>query len=344
MSTTTPSRTAAADDSGDGTTAPAQAPPPAPDRTGVVSIWVIIGLAVLLLVTQGWGRWILSSEEFSPVTIMGPDEYPTWREVILRVTEALSIVEMSLLIYFTFIKSWRATGRFGLDAKITTGLLLGSFTDGILNTQEYLFAWNQHSINMGSWARFVPLNDPEHASRYAEALIWGIPQYTYYCITVAMVACAVIQRRRAINPALSNAKCYMTVFAGAFVFDFILENFLIRVEHSYAYAQTPASLTLWAGTHYQFPIYESVLVASLGVAFTALRLSAIDHPKGLSFPERGLHRLPARLQGPASWLSVIGFCFVCLLFIYHVPFQILGLIGDSNTLDVLPSYMLPNDL
>jgi hypothetical protein len=311
------------------------------DRTGVIAIWAVVGIGVLLLVTQGWGRWILSGEEFRAVDVTGPDVYADWRQVVLRIVEALSVVEMSLLVYLVIVRPRLRLGHFTLDARITIGLLIGSFTDGILNTQQYLFAWNQHSINLGSWASFIPLNDPEHQSRYAEALIWGIPQYTYYCITVAMIACAWIARMRERDPSFSNVRAYATVFAAAFAFDFVLENVLIRVVEAYHYAKTPSELTLWAGSQYQFPLYESVLVASLGVAFTALKLSAIDHPRGLSFPERGVERLPERIRTPARWLAVIAFCFCCLFFIYHVPFQLFGLIGDSMA--DLPSYMTPND-
>ena len=312
-----------------------------PDRTGVVAIWAIAGALAVTLAVQTWARWILSDTEFSAAPILGPDSFPTWRLVILRVTEVLSVVEMSALIWFVYLVPKIRTGRFGLDAKITTGLLIGSVTDGILNMHEYLFAWNAHSINLGSWAAFLPLASPDHQSRYAEALIWGIPQYTYYRITVAMVACAVIKRRRLVDPGLSNAKAYTGVFVAALVFDFVLENFFIRVDHAYAFAKTPSVLTIFDGSQYQFPLYESLFVAFLGVAFTALRLSAIDDPDGLSFVERGCHRLPVALQGPARWFAVIGFCVTMLFVLYHLPLNWLGLNGDSFA--DLPSYMLPGD-
>jgi hypothetical protein len=311
------------------------------DRSGFVTWWAVVGVLVAILALQTWVRWILSGTEFTPVPIIGPDVYPTWRLVILRVTEVLSIVEMSALLWLVVIRPRLRDGHFGLDAKITIGLLIGSVTDGVLNMHEYLFAWNQHSVNLGSWASFLPLASPDHQSRYAEALIWGIPQYTYYCITVAMVACVVIRRRRAKNPDLSNAKALAGVFGAALIFDFVLENFFIRVDHAYAFAKTPSQLTIFDGSQYQFPLYESVFVAALGVAFTALRLSAVDSPDGLSFVERGVTRLPAAWREPARWFAVIGFCVTCLFVLYHLPLNWFGLNGDS--LADLPSYMLPAD-
>lgn len=43
---------------------------------------------------------------------------------------------------------------------------------------QYIFAWNAHSVNLGSWSAFLPLRGSGAHSRYAEALIWGIPMYT----------------------------------------------------------------------------------------------------------------------------------------------------------------------
>lgn len=156
-----------------------------------------------------------------------------------------------------------------------------------------------------------------------------------------MFSCAMIRRRRLKNPALSNARAYTAVFLGALVFDFVLENCFIRVLHAYAFAKTPAELTLFDGSQYQFPLYESLFVAFLGVAFTALRLGAMDDPEGLSLVERGAHRLRPALREPARWFAVIGFCVTCLFVLYHLPLNWLGVNGAS--LADLPSYMLPGD-
>ena len=309
------------------------------DRRGAVLIWAPVGVVLAAMAVAVWVQWVLSGDEFGAVGVVGPDSYPTWREVALRVTEALSFVEMAVLIWFVAIIPLRRYGRLGLDAKITAGCLLGCVSDGFLNTQSYLFAWNQHSVNLGSWSSFMPFASPDHQSRYAEALLWGTPMYTYFCIGVAFVGVYVVKRLRARWPEISNAAALAVVFAGAFVFDFVVENLIVRLDHAYAFAQTPAAITLWDGSQYQFPIYESLCVGALGVFFTYLRLSAHDSPDGLSWPERGLHRLPERWRGPASWFAVIGAAMAALILIYHLPFNWFGLIGDSHA--DLPSYMLP---
>ena len=134
-----------------------------------------------------------------------------------------------------------------------------------------------------------------------------------------------------------------TLFTGIFVFeflfDFIVENVVIRTTHAYAFANTYEPLTLWAGEVHQFPIYESILVAFVGCVFTWMRMEAEDHPEGLSPIESGLVHWRPELQGWVRNFAVLGFCMVSLCFVYHLPFNWLGMIGDSVA--DMPSYLLP---
>jgi len=322
--------------------APATAPDagPAPvDHRGAVTVWALAGLVLGALALTTWTRWILSPDEFGAVPILGPDHYPTWRLIALRATEVLSALEMGVLIWFVAIRPLRRSGRLGLDAKITVGCLLGSVSDGFLNGQQYLFAWNQHSIDVGSWSSFLPFASPDHQSRYAEGIVWGTPMYTYFCIGVAFAGVAIVRRLRARHPGISNGAALSVVFAAACLFDLVMENAIVRLDHAYAFAQAPSSITLFAGSQYQFPLYEMVCVAALGVFFTNLRLSAVDAPDGRAWPERGLGRVPQQWREAVSWLAIIGAAMTALILIYHLPFNWFGLIGDSHA--PLPSYMLP---
>jgi hypothetical protein len=316
------------------------ATPPAPgaDRGGYVAAWALVGAVLVTLALTVWGRWITSGEQFSPAPILGPDKLPTWNLVTLRVEEALSFLEMATHFTFAVVLPLRRAGKLGLDAKIALGCLVGSVTDGVLNSREYLFAWNAHSINLGSWAEFIPTSTASQ-TRYAEALIWGIPMYTYFCIGVAVAGCAYITRLRVKRPGISNAAAMGRVFGYACVFDIVVENLVIRLGHGYAFVKTPSAITLDAGSQFQFPLYETFTVALLGVFFTGLRLSAIDSPDGLSYVERGAQRLRPALRQPARWLAVMGWAITTLFVVYHLPFQFFGLNGDSVA--DLPSYMLP---
>jgi len=312
---------------------------PGPDRTGTVALWALLGALGLAIAGQAWIRWILSSSQFSPAPILGPDHYASWRLVTLRCVEGISVVVLVWLIWLTVVRPLRREGRLQIDGMITIGCVLGCITDGVLNIYKYIFAWNAHSINLGSWSGFLLLGSPHANHRYAEALLWGVPMYAYFCIGIALAGCWIVSRLRASRPEISNMSALAAVYAFAFVFDFVVENLIIRSTQAYGFARTPSPLTLWAGSQYQFPIYECVFVAALGTIFTALRLSALDAPDGVSFVERGFERFRPSLQMPLRLLAVIGFCVMTLLVVYHLGTNWLGTNGSSVA--HLASYMKP---
>jgi hypothetical protein len=308
-------------------------------RTGMAGLWALIGVIALAIAAEVWIRWIASGTQFTPAPILGPDHYATWRLVTLRAIEAISAVVFVWLMWRTVLAPLLRDRRLGIDGMIALGCLFGCITDGLLNLFKYIFAWNGHSINLGSWSSFLPLHSASSNPRYAEALIWGVPMYIYFCIGVAIAGCAGVGELRRRYPAISDLRAFAIVFAGAFVFDFVVENVIIQTTQAYGYARAPSAVTLWAGTAHQFPIYESLCVAALGTIFTVLRLSAVESPDRISFVERGFERFRPRLQMPVRVAAVIGFSMTMLLVVYHVVVNWLG--TNGNAIAHLPSYLKP---
>jgi hypothetical protein len=307
------------------------------DRGGYASAWALLGVVMLAIALQAWGRWILSPRELASAPILGPDVVGNGKLIALRGVEVASAIVFVGLLWHTVVGPWRRDRRLGLDGMLFVGCFVASITDGVLNLFQYLFAWNAHSLNLGSWASFLPFHSAASSSRYAEALVWGLPMYIYFVLGVGMIGCAIVKALRRRLPGISNVAALGVVFGFACVFDLVVENAIIRATDAYAFAKTIGSVTLWPGTLHQFPLYETFCVALLGVAFTALRLSALDDPAGVSFAERGFQRFRASLQRPVRWFAVIGFCVTTVLCVYHVPFNWLGSNGDSKA--PLPSYM-----
>ena len=223
--------------------------------------------------------------------------------------------------------------------QVRLGGIAAFVADAFLNCYTYLFAWNAHNVNMGVWTAYLPFHNPAASSRYAESLLWGPPMYVYFCAGVAIVGCAAYFALRSRWPRLSNVSLLAIVFVGEFAFDFVVENLAIRLTHGYAYAQTYGPLTLWAGSQFQFPLYESFLVASLGLLYTWMRLQAVSSADGLSPVERGFDRWRPAVQSTIRTFAVIGFCCAATILIYHLPFNWLGIIGGSKA--NLPTYLLP---
>jgi hypothetical protein len=311
---------------------------PAADLRGGVTVWAAIAVAWLLVVGQAVVRWIASPSQFSPAPNVGPDHLSTGHLVALRVFEVISVGVLAGFVWFCVVQPVRRTGRLSLDGKFVIGGLVAFWADAFLNIHTYLFAWNSHNVNLGVWSRFMPFHAAGESTRYAESALWGPPMYVYFCAGVAIVACRCAAPVRLRYPALSNVSLFTLIWCGEFAFDFVVENVAIRATQGYAYAQTYGPLTLWKGSVNQFPLYESILVASLGCLFTWMRMQALADPEGLSPVERGFRRWHSALQGPVRTLAVIGFCVVSIVAIYHLTFNWLGLVGTSHA--HLPSYLL----
>jgi Spirocyclase AveC-like len=308
-------------------------------RQGPATFLALIGAVWLVVCVEVVIRWVSSDTEFEPAPRIGPDVMEPWRLISLWVFEAISLIVMLLFIWYCVVKPLRQTGRLGLDGKFVIGGIICFVADAFLNVQEYLFAWNSANVNRGVWVRFLPFHNPDAPSRYAESLIWGPPMYIYFCAGVAIVACYHAAKVRRRWPQMSKFRLFVFIFIFEFLFDFIVENVVIRTTHAYAFAKTYEPLTLWAGKVYQFPIYESILVAFVGCVFTWARMEAEERPLGQSPIEFGAERWRPSLQPYVRNFAVLGFCMVTLVFVYHLPFNWLGLIGTSYA--DLPSYLLP---
>jgi hypothetical protein len=314
--------------------------PAAERRRGGASGWAAFGVVWVVVALQAIVRWASSGTQFAPVAVVGPDTYPAWREACLRGLEVTSLAVLAGFVWFCVIRPLRRDGRLSLDGRFVIGGIFGSVADACLNLYTYLFAWNAHSVNRGVWTAFMPFHKAESSSRYAEGLLWGVPMYIYFCTGAAILGCALVRQLRRRFPGISNVAAYSAVYLTEFVAGLLLENTIIRVTQAYGYAQTNASLTLFAGSAYQFPVYESLCTAALGVTFTMVRMSALESADGVSSIERGYERWRPAMRGPVRLLAVIGFSAAVLLVMYHLPFNWLGVGGTSHA--KLPSYLLPN--
>jgi len=319
-------------------TGPRRQPTTELTRSGGVTVWAGIAVVWLVIAGQALVRW-MASDDFGPAPVVGPDRMPFWNLVALRIFEGLSVSLLVYLVWAYVVLPRRRTGALSLDGKFVLGGMAAFIADAFLNCYAYLFAWNAHSINLGVWTSYLPFHNPAASSRYAESLLWGPPMYVYFCAGVAIVGCPAYFALRSRLPRLSNVSLLAIVFVGEFVFDFVVENLAIRLTQGYGFAQTYGPLTLWAGSQYQFPLYESFLVATLGLLYTWMRIQAVSSDDGLSPVERGFDRWRPALQAKVRTLAVIGFCCAATILIYHLPFNWLGVVGASKA--HLPTYMWP---
>lgn len=305
-------------------------------RAGGVSLWALLGVAWILFVGQAWLRWLGSDTQFAAAPIFGPDTFSGNALLILRVIEVVSLVIAAATVWTFLIRPWRREGRLTLDGMIVIGSLLASGIDPLINYFHYTFAWNAHAWNAGSWLAFFPLHDGP--TRYAEGVAWFIPQYLYLGIGLAAIECRIILALRRRYPGIANIRSFSMAFVAIFMIDILIEQLFIRTE-VYAFPRTWSALTLFAGTPYQFPVYESIFVAVYAAGFTYLRMSAHDSPDGTPWLHGGISRWSPRLQTPVKLLAVIGFCAVWAALSYFFPWSWMSVNPDS--IITPPSFMLP---
>ena len=303
-----------------------------------VLMWAAIGVVWLVVCAFAMVGWV-TGDDFGAPEVLGPDQMSSGKLVGLRAVEAISTGVLLVAVYFLAWKPWCYERRVTLDALLLLGGITGFVMDCWLNTESFLFAFNANSVNLGAWSASLPFHDPDVPSHYAESLLWGLPMYIYFCAALGFVGAMAARKLRTRYPALSTQGILAILFVGDFVFDIVVENLIIRGAEAYSFVQTSGPLTLWAGEQHQFPVYESVLVGCVSMCFTYARWSMDWDPDGLSVIERGVLGLPRRYQLVTRALAAIGFCAVVLMVCYHLPFNWLGLTGDS--IAELPSYLKP---
>jgi hypothetical protein len=100
--------------------------------------------------------------------------------------------------------------------------------------------------------------------------------------------------------------------------------FITRTQ-LFSYSSTVPSLTLFAGTKYQFPLYETV-----SWCFTYLGLACIHHFRddmGRTLVERGVDSLKVtgRAKTFCRWVAIMGACQLVMLVTYNIPYVYWGL-------------------
>ena len=130
-----------------------------------------------------------SPTEFQPAPHVNGARMPVWRLVMLRIVEVVSTIVLAGFPYYYVAKPLYLRREFHLDGKFVVGGFIALTSDGFLNGQQYIFAWNSYAVNRESWAAFMPSHDPDAPTHYTESLLRGPPMCVYFCAGVAIVGC-----------------------------------------------------------------------------------------------------------------------------------------------------------
>ncbi|AOE86762.1 spirocyclase AveC family protein [Pseudomonas sp. TCU-HL1] len=297
-----------------------------------IVLWAMLGALFTCFSFVVFGRWLLSGE-FAPVPLTAADEMDAQALLMLRGLEAISLLVAVVALYVYLVRPWVKTGHAPIEGLLLIGALITYVLDTTINFSDYHMAWNKHSFNMGTWGGFFPGH--EGPTRYAEAWLWGPPMYMYFGVALATIQLVTLRLAR---PWLGLSAALVLSFAAAFLFDFLAESAIIHFTEAYAWPYVVGSLTVWPGSRFQFPLYESLLVAIYASLYSWLAHS--KRGDGLSFIERGLFELPAGLRLVARLGAATGFAALCTA-IYFGGFYLFSQFADIRV--ELPSYLMYSD-
>ena len=299
--------------------------------------WVLmlapVGAALIATAIVCWTQWVFSSD-FKPVA-EGPDRLASWRFVGLRMFEFASLAVVIWLYWYAVVRPIRQKRPIGFDGKLVIGCTLCYVIDPTLNLMNATFAFNAHALNAGSWGNFLPFMQSPGQGLEADGPLWAGAYYVYLGLGIAIAGKWLLNRVDRWRPAMPNAGRYAIVFVAVMIFDFVIENAMVRTQ-MYAFSGVTSWGSLWAGSLYQFPLYECVLVGFICTPLVYLRESRDD--RGRSIAERGVDqlRIGPRAKEFVSFLAITGYAALCFG-AYFVPYAWLG--NFANVYPQLPSYM-----
>ncbi|HEY9312482.1 spirocyclase AveC family protein [Williamsia sp.] len=299
-----------------------------------VQIWAILGGALLVLQLYVWIRWI-SGPYFERVPT-GPTDPPTLMKTVLTVYTAGIVLCMPIALWWFIVRPWRRERRITLDGMLLVSTALMFFQDPLLNYFNTWCSYNTWMFNMGSWSSNIPgWSSPEEpGAMVAEPLLMNAPGYGYGVLLCTIAGCWVMRKVKARWPQISNVGLIGVVFVWAFFFDLVMEGLVLMPMGLYTFPGSIQSLSINAGTYYQWPVYEGVMWGGVQAGLCCLRYFTDD--RGRTVVERGLDRVQGGVvkQQIIRFLAIFAACSSLFFVFYNLPAQWFAMHADPWPQDV----------
>ncbi|BBY92900.1 DUF5135 domain-containing protein [Mycobacterium gallinarum] len=305
-----------------------------PRPSSSIKIWATVGAVFLALTVYLFVRWV-SGPYFEPVA-SGPSEPPMYMKIPLIANAVVLWIGLPFALWFFIIRPWWRERRITLDGMLLVSMALMMFQDPMLNYYSTWCTYNAWLFNQGSWAPYIPgwVAHEEPGHTVPEPLLTNIPGYMYGVLLLTIVGCALMRKIKSRWPGISNLRLVLVTYAIAIVFDFIMEGLILLPIGFYSYPGAIQSLSLNAGTYYQYPIYEGFMWGGVQAALCCLRFFTDD--RGRTVVERGLDQIRGGFvkQQFVRFLAIFGGVSACFFLFYNVPATWLGTQADPWPEDV----------
>jgi hypothetical protein len=295
--------------------------------------FAVLGAILLVVAAQGWLRWILSDDFGQPIPA-GPDHYPyLW---FLRTLEVASAASTVYLAWRFLFKPWIRDKRVSFDGKLVIGMMVGYFWEPMVNFYNFTFAMNAHSISWGTWADYIPGFRYPGQAHFPDGLLYALPQYVYSGVVLSLIGAWWLRWSATRIPRASELTRWVGLFFLLALIWMPFEFLFFILPQVWIYQSTVSSLSLFAGTIYQFPLYEGFIMALFGLGVTYLRVTRND--RGETFVERGSMSIAPRWRNKVSTLAVVGAVCLWTGVSYFGPWTWIQVQADA-TAENSPSYL-----
>jgi hypothetical protein len=306
-----------------------------------VRMWAIAGGAILVFQLYVWIRW-MTGPYFERVPA-GPSDPPTLMKVVLLTWTAVIVLGLPVGIYYFIVRPWRRERRITLDGMLLVACGLLFFQDPLLNYLNTWSTYNSWMFNRGSWVQHIPgwVSYGEPGRMMAEPLLMNAPGYSYGVLLCTILGCWVMRRAKSRWPNISNAGLIGVLIVWTFFFDVVMEGLFLMPMGLYIYPGAIKSLSINAGTYYQWPVYEGLMWGGVQAGLCALRFFTDD--RGRTFVERGLERIQGGFakQQLTRFLAIFAACSMFFFVFYNIPAQWFAMHQDPWPADITKrSYFL----
>ncbi|RDI56107.1 spirocyclase AveC family protein [Nocardia mexicana] len=299
-----------------------------------VRVWAVVGGAILAFQLYVWIRWV-TGPHFERVPA-GPSDPPTLMKAILLTWTAVILVGLPVGIYYFIVRPWRRERRITLDGMLLVACGLLFFQDPLLNYFNTWSTYNTWMWNRGSWVLDIPgwRSFGEPGAMMAEPLLMNAPGYSYGVLLCTILGCWVMRRAKAKWPNISNAGLIGVLIVWTFFFDFVIEGLFLMPMGLFTYPGAIQSLSINAGTYYQWPLYEGLMWGGVQAGLCSLRYFTDD--RGRTFVERGLERIQGGFvrQQFTRFLAIFAACSVFFFVCYNLPAQWFAMHADPWPEDI----------
>lgn len=297
--------------------------------------WSALGMVFFAVIAVTVGQWLLGPG-FTPAPT-GTDPLPSSVEMWITAIEVFFSTCTLVCLWFYLIKPWIKARHITWDGIFMLACFTMYYQDPIDNYFNFTFTYNGHFHNMSSWAPYIPGWVSPRAENFAEPYFLMASIFMWLFFAMSVLGCWLLRKFKEWLPGFSFPVHVGIIFLLIALFDFLLEG-LFTHTHIFAYTAVYSPLSIWAGTPYQFPLYEATGVAALGIGCVLIRYFRDDH--GNSVFERGLQNLslPQPAKRLLSFFSLVAGMQLAIFFCFYGQYQWFALKADSFA--KYPSYQL----